>query len=82
MVSASQPLACRPQRNEAFWLPQNSKALHVLHVVHEVDASHELPAIEPRLESRDDKDPDPCYAQLLYRCLQEALDHIMTLKNV
>jgi hypothetical protein len=25
---------------------------------------------------------DPCYAQLLYKCLKEAPDHIMTLKNV
>jgi hypothetical protein len=25
---------------------------------------------------------DPCYAQLLYRCLKEAPDHTMTLKNV
>lgn len=25
---------------------------------------------------------DPCYAQLLYKCLEEAPDHTMTLKNV
>lgn len=25
---------------------------------------------------------DPCYAQLLYKCLKEAPDHTMTLKNV
>ena len=53
-----------------------------VHVPQTIATSLEGMGDAVRDDEADDDPPDPCYAKLLYRCLREAPNHMMTLKEV